>query len=356
LGEKIQVAGWGVIVFRYDGPDDISANPEFILHAPVVTQEWDHRWIGAREATNNTGELSAIGEAMLWLTHEAPDDGSIPVTIRFDSYYAANMARGIWVPRANEELAVMVRDMTAQVQSRRSINWQHVYGHRGYHDNELADVAADLGRQGKVSEMSKRWAAPPPVIANTDEPNTDTCRKCGTVLLTRDIAWHVQHCDVDEANWLAPANFSKCRKCQIWVNFRRSHEPKCRGSALLNRTCGKCGKVFPEPPPEMHICRAMRNHEIWCKGGTGAPGGGEAGDMAAQEEGQAPAAKAGAKAKAAAKAGVGAAGAGKAQAKAKAKAKAGAKAKAKAKAGAKAKAKAKAEAKGKAAAKAKAAG
>ena len=89
-GEKKCIAGWGVAIFR--GLIE-SAEPIFILHAPVIVEEWDHLWIGAREKTNNTGGLSAMGEAMLWLLDEAPDGGGTPAEIRFDSYYAANIAQ-----------------------------------------------------------------------------------------------------------------------------------------------------------------------------------------------------------------------------------------------------------------------
>ena len=160
-GKKVCVAGWGVAVFR--GPVE-SMEPDFTLHAPVVVEEWDHLWIGAREKTNNTGELSAIGEAMLWLLDEAPDGGAVPVEIRFDSYYAANMAQGIWDPKSNEELAAKVREITKRVMEKRMTEWTHVYGHTGAHDNEVADRAADLGANGKVSAHSRRWAAPPPEI------------------------------------------------------------------------------------------------------------------------------------------------------------------------------------------------
>eukprot|EP00973_Karenia_brevis_P075145 10439282-Karenia_brevis.AAC.1 len=75
-GNTIRVAGWGVVIFRIPIESDI---PDYVLHGPVIVQDWDHRWIGAREFTNNTGELSAIGEAMMWLRDEAPDGGSAPV-------------------------------------------------------------------------------------------------------------------------------------------------------------------------------------------------------------------------------------------------------------------------------------
>eukprot|EP00974_Lingulodinium_polyedra_P075619 7326890-Lingulodinium_polyedra.AAC.1 len=86
---------------------------------------------------------------MMWLREEAPDSGSEPVELRYDSQYAANMARGIWVPKANEELAARTRALTARVEGRRVIRWTHVYGHTGQRDNELADVAAGRGADGQ---------------------------------------------------------------------------------------------------------------------------------------------------------------------------------------------------------------
>ena len=152
-------AGWGAAIWRMPIRGE---TPDYLLHGPVLTQEWDHQWIGAREKTNNTGELCAIGEAMLWLMGEASDDGRVPVVLRFDSYYAANMAQGIYEPASNEELCDKVRELTKEVQQRRRIVWEHVYGHTGAHDNETADRAADAGAKGRVSEQHVRWARPPP--------------------------------------------------------------------------------------------------------------------------------------------------------------------------------------------------
>ena len=42
---------------------------------------------------------------MKWLLEEAPDGGHVPVHIRYDSEYAANIARGLWEVKSNEELA-----------------------------------------------------------------------------------------------------------------------------------------------------------------------------------------------------------------------------------------------------------
>ena len=116
-------AGWGAAIFRWPIESDV---PDYMLYGPVITQEWHHLWIGARELTNNTGELSAVAEALRWLEEEAPDDGEVPVLIRFDSYYAANITRGTWLPKFNEELAKMTMDTYKRVRERRHITWEHV--------------------------------------------------------------------------------------------------------------------------------------------------------------------------------------------------------------------------------------
>ena len=91
-GDSVAIAGWGAVIWRWPLEGDA---PDFVLHAPVVVEEWDPLWLGARVCTNNTAELSAVGEVMIWLLNDAPDDGHQPVKIRYDSYYAADVAQGV---------------------------------------------------------------------------------------------------------------------------------------------------------------------------------------------------------------------------------------------------------------------
>ena len=72
------------------------------------------------------------------------------------------MAQSRYEPKSNEELAAQVAGITAEVGERRVITWEHVYGHTGALDNEIADRAADAGAKGQLSKWSRRWAAPPP--------------------------------------------------------------------------------------------------------------------------------------------------------------------------------------------------
>ena len=40
--------------------------PDYTLYGPVTPSKWDPVYVGADKETNNTGELTAIGEACIW--------------------------------------------------------------------------------------------------------------------------------------------------------------------------------------------------------------------------------------------------------------------------------------------------
>ena len=60
-GSGENLAGWGVVIFRWPVTSDV---PQYLLYGPVVIGSWHPMWLGAGERTNNTAELSAIGELM----------------------------------------------------------------------------------------------------------------------------------------------------------------------------------------------------------------------------------------------------------------------------------------------------
>jgi ribonuclease HI len=84
-------AGWGFCVFEM-APGDSSAGlvrlkPIAELFGPVVTDESDPLFMGADGHSNNTGELQAIAEALLWTQSETLLSES-PVLFCLDSEYA----------------------------------------------------------------------------------------------------------------------------------------------------------------------------------------------------------------------------------------------------------------------------
>ena len=86
-------AGWGFCVFEM-APGDSSAGlvrlkPIAELFGPVVTDESDPLFMGADGHSNNTAELQAIAEALLWLK-----DTERSLSSCLDSEYAANAIQG----------------------------------------------------------------------------------------------------------------------------------------------------------------------------------------------------------------------------------------------------------------------
>ena len=130
---------------------------EVTSYGPVVVDTTSALFLGAKVGSNNTAELSAIGELFLWLLQYAPP--SAKVTINFDSKYAANVARGKWAPKTNLALASCVRNIWESIRTRFKVTWKWVKGHTGVWGNEKADEAATLGLHG--TNKVGRWGEAP---------------------------------------------------------------------------------------------------------------------------------------------------------------------------------------------------
>ena len=75
LGEMLG-AGWAAVLFRHVVTRFVI--PDYILFGPVVTHCWDPNFLAAERGTNNTGELTAIGEACLWLLDRSEERSGDP--------------------------------------------------------------------------------------------------------------------------------------------------------------------------------------------------------------------------------------------------------------------------------------
>ena len=109
------------------------------FYGRVQTNPEADDFIGAEVGSNNTGELTAMAEALRWLLKHNEEK---EVLVRTDSTYAGNIASGNWRAKANLKLASHVQELWNEVSSICHLNWKHVRAHKGHRWNERADHLA----------------------------------------------------------------------------------------------------------------------------------------------------------------------------------------------------------------------
>ena len=257
-------AGWAAIVYPIEPTRPIP--PDYFLYGPVLTYAWDPNYLGADHKSNNTGELTAIGEACLWLKEqgqEIDEQGRVvQATIHYDSQYARDIAVRVAHPRTNVALAEKVAALVEEVRAIRPLKFKHVKGHSGDIGNDCADKYADRGAAGRSSPQWKRWTEVPPaweVIQQRDPRLIEVCRHCGRRFYDAQTRGsHEGHCNIPGVA-LDPTK-GRCRKCGLELQKRsvKSHERLCRGDRDTNNTCRHCGRQIAD-------LRLLRVHEFDCK-------------------------------------------------------------------------------------------
>ena len=107
----------------------------------VVTNEAHLAFSGARAHSNNTGEMTAMIEALSFLGLHGPVARDEQSCIYYDSQHAA----GVCLGTIHVQLALACQRFMIFVQRKLRLTMPHVYGHSGNLGNECADHAAALG-------------------------------------------------------------------------------------------------------------------------------------------------------------------------------------------------------------------
>ena len=150
-------AGWGWTARQREGWLDACG--------PVITSRDHNAYIGASVGSNNTGELSAIVEALLF----ASEHEYTHVQIYTDSQWAINVITGRWRARTNKVLVGSAQRLFRK--SGMLIRFHWVKGHQGNEGNERADRLAE---EGKVSTEAKGGRTMPySVITDNTSKATD---------------------------------------------------------------------------------------------------------------------------------------------------------------------------------------
>ena len=146
-------AGWGaVIVLHTDARPSPTHDTGLLLatlYGPVSTSPDQPRYFGAYQLTNNTGELSAIINALHWFQTQAPPHYN--AYLFTDSQWSLNAALRVYSPTKNVLLAQAATNALQLVRLTRHATIAYVKAHSNFLWNEYADRMANLGRTGDSS-------------------------------------------------------------------------------------------------------------------------------------------------------------------------------------------------------------
>ena len=259
-------AGWGVAVFgsqQGQVQTDMwrEADPWLAaLYGPVLTQVYDKLWLGATEHTNNTGELSAIGEACRYLMdlHERmPPEWSRTVYLYYDSEYAYGVATRLTRAQANQVLAETVAGLVSAVRRLFVLHFKHVKGHSANRGNEIADALARRGAMGRVSPHCARWIdhAVPALHGKPRGAGGATASGKAKPKARPKRTPSAKPKGGAKRAWTGH-EVGTCRSCsrEFRLGDLAQHEPVCRGGGDANLRCRYCPSLFGS-------IGARKNHE-----------------------------------------------------------------------------------------------
>ena len=151
---KTTPAGWGWCFQRDD---------QWIeAFGPVVTDPNHLLYRGAQVGSNNTGELTAILEAVIY----AIDHNWHTVSIKSDSLWSIKVMKGIWRAMRHKQLVNYIKSLIRNSSLKVQLEW--IKAHVGFEGNERADRLAEEGKNsiGRFGTNSlPPTSGPRPVIA-----------------------------------------------------------------------------------------------------------------------------------------------------------------------------------------------
>ena len=179
-------AGWGFCVFEM-APGDSSAGlgrlkPIVELFGPVVTDESDPLFMGADGHSNNTGELQAVAEALLWL--KDTERSLSPVLFCLDSEYAANAIQGTSQVHKNAVLIEKGKQLYLEEARRRAggFSFTHVPSHCKILGNERADELAARGKANLRCTVGRFENCGPPRSARPETSKDPSCSEIEVII------------------------------------------------------------------------------------------------------------------------------------------------------------------------------
>lgn len=180
---NVCAAGWGAAILKHcDSNDGFSIVSE--IWGPVVLDAADPAYLGAEVTSNNSAELSAIGEALKWL-RDVDKTKAYPIIFRYDSEYAAKSITGEFNGPKNKLLIHNIRQLYREVVQQRDdggnlksseiIQFHHVKGHSENMWNDLADQLANRGAlMSSINRPKSSDCGVLPIVRQSDDSVVNT--------------------------------------------------------------------------------------------------------------------------------------------------------------------------------------
>ena len=178
-------AGWGVICVTgggLKGETENDGSSQKQLKGPVVVDSKKRGFLDNtdKKLSNNTAELSAIGEAILYLLGRFRLDQPIRskpklIVIRPDSEYAMHTVQGKYQANANRNMVFTIRRHYRCLLERLQalgicLGWSHVAAHTSIHWNERVDKLAKDAALGQIPSTWSEFRNPLPINRVGDPP------------------------------------------------------------------------------------------------------------------------------------------------------------------------------------------
>ena len=127
---SINQAGWGFAVLHPSTSTlpITDQHPTHTHYGPVILSKTDPSFLGATRMSNNTGELTAIGEALRWISTHQPSDPPA-VNIISDSLYALNVIQQKFKAKKNKALISRIQTILKSIPSSIPISFHWTKAH-----------------------------------------------------------------------------------------------------------------------------------------------------------------------------------------------------------------------------------
>ena len=155
-------------------------NPKYTASGPVTTDPESYYYLDAVVGSNNTGELSAIMEAALFILGQQ----NIPLEVEFvyDSQWAANVITGKSRPKRNRAMVYTAKRIFESLSCKTQVRWRWTKGHAGNAYNERADEVAAVGKSTGLYEGGRSQQQPAVTPHTLSRNSFSHCKQIRTLL------------------------------------------------------------------------------------------------------------------------------------------------------------------------------